>query len=49
MDVGSSKKPLKNQIVQRKRAAMLSGVPSLNQNESAGEYVIDGEGDKNYR
>ena len=41
-DVGSmstGKKPLKNQIIQRKRAAMLSGHPA--QNESIGEYAID--------
>ena len=51
LDVGSlstGKKPLKNQIGQRKRAAMLSG-NNNQQYDSAGDYEIAGSSDKNLR
>jgi hypothetical protein len=47
-DVGSlstSKKPLKNQIVQRKRAA----IGNTNQQEGAGEHMFNEDNDQQYR
>jgi len=41
--LSTGKKPLKNQIVQRKRAAMLSGNPNA---EGAGEYMMNEENDQ---